>query len=226
MLAPPRTRLYLLPAPSRIGALLWLGCLQFFVCEQLARLGWVGHYSLRFLYISDLGTVGCALTCSHFHALMNASFATQGVLIAGGALLLRRSLLPGLSGGSACALLLLSALGVAALAYAPSDVDANLHISAARLHLACGALGMLCAAFSLRRNRARLPAWTALAAQAFLACGALAALGDFLLVFGGPAQATLGIGTVERLAAYPLPLCLAFTGALALRAEKRPRPRD
>ncbi len=215
---------------SRIAALLWLGCLQFFVCEQLARLGWQGHYSLRTRYISDLGNVGCtALTCSHFHALMNASFAAQGVLIAGGALLLRRSLLPRLSGGLACALLLLSGLGVSTLAYAPSNVDANLHLSAARLHLACGALAMLCAALAIRLNHRRLPAWATTVALAALVCGAVATLGDLLLVFGGSplqsVQSVLGVGTIERLAAYPLPLWLAFAGALALRAQTRPPTR-
>ncbi len=209
--------------PSRAGALLWLGCLQFFVCEQLARIGWQGHYSLRSSYISDLGTLGCAATCSHFHALMNASFAIQGILIAGGALLLRPSLLPGVWGGLACALLLLSALGVSVLAYAPSDVDANLHISAARLHLACGALAMLCAGLTLPRHRRRSAAFAVRAGHAALVCGTVAIFGDLLLTFGGPAQSILGIGTVERLAAYPLPLWLALTGALALRAARHSR---
>ena len=195
--------------PSFPGALLWLGCLQFFVCEQLARLGWQGHYSLRSNYISDLGTLGCAATCSHLHALMNASFAIQGVLIAGGALLLRRSLLPGVWGGLAFTLLLLSALGVSMLAYAPSDVDA-----------------MLCAAPALWRSRRGRSASTRPTARAAFFFGAVATLGDLLLVLGGPAQATLGVGTLERFAAYPLPLWLALTGALALRTRNRPHPQS
>src|SRR5271156_5509570 len=42
-------------APTKVGACLWLLCFQFFVAEQIARLGWTGHYSMRRNYISDLG---------------------------------------------------------------------------------------------------------------------------------------------------------------------------
>ncbi len=43
----------------RLGAALWLLCFQFFVGEQIARLGWPGHYSMARNYISDLGAVRC-----------------------------------------------------------------------------------------------------------------------------------------------------------------------
>jgi hypothetical protein len=36
----------------RLGAALWLCCFQFFVGEQIARLGWPEHYSMARNYIS------------------------------------------------------------------------------------------------------------------------------------------------------------------------------
>ena len=69
----------------RMQAVLWCLCVQFFVAEQIARLGWTLPYSFARNYISDLGATVCtSLVCSPRHALMNASFVLQGLLIAGG----------------------------------------------------------------------------------------------------------------------------------------------
>ncbi len=185
---------------EKLGAGCALGCLQFFVCEQLARLGWPGHYSMRVKYISDLGERSlCAA-----HAVMNASFFAQALLIAGAALLLPRRLAPGVPRAA----LLLAALGLAVVALAPADVNSNLHISGARLHFAAGSLGLLLwGAPGMFRSRARAVAGAALCAAA------VAIAGDMLLIVAsGPIVNLLGPGTVERMAAYPLPLWLAFTG--------------
>jgi hypothetical protein len=42
-MAPP----HLIAPATQVGACLWLLCFQFFVAEQIARLGWTGHYSMR-----------------------------------------------------------------------------------------------------------------------------------------------------------------------------------
>ena len=75
----------------RLGAGFWLFCFQFFVGEQIARLGWTGHYSMARNYISDLGAVRCGGTaaCSSLHWVMNGSFVLQGLLIVFGAVLVR-----------------------------------------------------------------------------------------------------------------------------------------
>jgi hypothetical protein len=67
----------------RLGALLWLLTLQFFVVETVAQLRGQGPYSRADDVISDLGTAH-----SPAHTLMNLSFVVQGALIIGGALLL------------------------------------------------------------------------------------------------------------------------------------------
>ena len=69
---------------SRIGPWLWLSCFQFFVAEQITRLGWPGHYSMARDYISDLGSARSPL-----HWVMNGSFMLQGLLIFLGAVLVR-----------------------------------------------------------------------------------------------------------------------------------------
>lgn len=207
----------------RAGAWAWLGCLQFFVAEQVARFGWQGHYSFRSNYISDLGARSCtAAICSHWHALMDGSFLLQGLLIAAGAVLLPRRVSPGALGWASRALLLLSALGVAVVGYSPEDVDTNLHISGARLHFGCGSLAMLLWGLAITVRRHGTPG----AVPAFLAAG-IAIFGDILLYLGaGPIQNMLGAGLVERLAAYPLPLWLAWTGWTLLRERRKTGYRD
>jgi hypothetical membrane protein len=206
-------------ARERLGAWLWIGCLQFFVAEQIARLGWRGRYLMSWNYISDLGTVGCGVACSRLHAVMNASFFLQGVLIAGGAMLLPRSSFPVFPR----VFLLLSALGVMLVAMMPSDVNMNLHVQGANFHFGFGSLAMLFSGVLLLRqwrgatSKADRIVLAREAKAAFLAAGA-AILGDLLIVYGsGPVDDMFGRGTVERLAAYPLPLWLAWTGWMLLR---------
>ncbi len=185
-----------------MGAWCGLGCLQFFVCEQLARLGWPGHYSMTVRFISDLGE----RSLSRGYAVMNGSFFVQGLLICG-AVLLGWGKRP-FAGMLPRGCLLVAALGIMLVAYAPADRNLMLHIWAARWYFGAGALGMLLWGFVYAGQR-----------RAALAAGGVAVLGDFLLACGpAPLVAFLGAGTVERLAAYPLPLWLAYTGWAALRS--------
>ena len=69
----------------RMGTILWTACLQFFLAEQVVRLGWTLPYSFARNYVSDLAATACsALVCSPWHTLMNCSFVLQGMLIMGG----------------------------------------------------------------------------------------------------------------------------------------------
>ena len=111
------------------GAWLWLGCCQFFVAEQIARLGWAGHYSMARDYISDLGAVHCELhACSSLHWLMDGSFVLQGLLIFFGTVLVW-----GLFAGSTLdriglGLLAIAGIGVLFVGLAPEDVNFRFHI--------------------------------------------------------------------------------------------------
>ncbi len=219
------------PARARLtgllGAACWLASLQFFLAEAATTLGWPGHYSYRDNYISDLGAATCGRVCSPWHTLMNASFVTQGVLIAAGALLLPRRLSPGATGVLARAALIFAALGVAVVGFAPEDINLNVHIMGARTHFLASTLAMLFWGLALvfsRQKTVGLPRALRTGSPALLAFG-VAAFGDVLLVLGNAQTAAmLGGGIVERLAAYPLPLWLAWTGAAAGRTLRQGGP--
>ncbi len=201
---------------ARCGAWLWLLCAQFFVVEAVATLGWTGHYSYRNNFISDLGSTACGPVCSHWHALMNASFFLQGTLIAGGALLLPRKVSPGRLGVVSRVFLLLASLGIFMVAHAPENVDMNMHIFGANLHFLCGSAAMLCWGLALLRGRRRYRPQARLA----LLAAAIASFGDLMIFLeNSQTAAMLGSGTIERIAAYPFPLWLVWMGFSLLRAQ-------
>lgn len=173
--------------PARVGACLWLLTLQFFVAEQIARMGWTGHYSMRHDFISDLG----AASGSSLHRLMNGSFVLQGVLIFFGAVLLHRVL-----SRIALALLAIAGLGVLVVGLVPEDTNARLHLLGAAAHFFGGNLAMILLA-------KRWKSWIAFAA------GSVGLLATLVLALHGVGSE---VGTVERLAAYPLPLFLSWSG--------------
>src|ERR1700678_4050137 len=114
----------------RLGAGLWLFCFQFFVGEQIARLGWTGHYSMARNYISDLGAVRCDVSaaCSSLHWVMNGSFMLQGFLIVFGAVLLRGFFPAKHVYRIALALFVIAGLGVLEVGAVPEDVNFQLHL--------------------------------------------------------------------------------------------------
>src|SRR5512138_2330882 len=84
---------------SRLGAMLWIAALQFFVVQAIVQSAWTTPFSLAHNMISDLARETCGplarapgieTACSPWHALMNASIALNGVLVPLGAWLTRR----------------------------------------------------------------------------------------------------------------------------------------
>jgi hypothetical membrane protein len=72
---------------ERIGALIWVTALQFYVVEWLVARAWTSPtYRDRVNTISDLGAAGAP-----DHVAMNISFVALGVAIAVGGVLLGRS---------------------------------------------------------------------------------------------------------------------------------------
>jgi hypothetical membrane protein len=191
----------------RWGGALWVGCLQFFVAKAVAAAGFVSSYSFRRNYISDLGALSCGVGCSPLHPLMNASFVLQGVLIFAGAAivwpLFPRGALARLALGLAAA----SGLGVAIVGLAPEDAMPGWHyLGAAENLLFCNAGAALLGVTLLREGAA--PRSVGLLSLAFGLIG-LGGLGG--LAFGY--DFGLGVGGVERVAAYPFPLWIAGMGA-------------
>jgi hypothetical membrane protein len=191
----------------RWGGAVWIGCLQFFVAEAIAAAGFAGSYSFRRNYISDLGALGCGAGCSPLHALMNASFVLQGVLIVVGALVVWPLFPQGTLSRLALGLIAASGLGVALVGLAPEDFALAWHyLGAAENLLFCNAGAALLGVALLREGRA--PRAVGLLSVAF---GVIGLAGLAGLAFGY--DFGLGSGGVERVAAYPFPLWIAGMGA-------------
>lgn len=210
----------LLRRSSTIGAILWLLCFQYFVGEQTARLGWTTHYSMVSNYISDLGAVRCVThsasglwVCSPLHRLMNASFILQGALILFGALLVRSRFPAGRVWTAALWLIAIAGPGVLLVGLYPEDVNLRLHDIGAAAHFLCGNCGVALLGFAMLRWSPRtrvLAGFSGFSLSAGL-LGLTATLLFFSDIYMG-----LGVGGMERVAAYPLPIWLTAMGALLL----------
>jgi hypothetical membrane protein len=202
-------------ASRRLGAWLWVFCLQYFAAEAIAAARFQG-YSVRSNFISDLGAIRCGggARCSPLHALMNASFVLQGVLIFFGAVLVWPLFPKGL-GRLGLGLVAASGLGVAVVGLAPEDAAPGWHyFGAAENLLLCNAGPALIGVALLRGRPA--PRAAGLFSLVFGLIGLTGLAGLAVgLDFG------LGAGAVERVAAYPFPLWLAGMGVWLLRGRER-----
>jgi hypothetical membrane protein len=116
--------------------------------------------------------------------------------------------------------LVIAGVGVLEVGVAPEDVNLPLHLLGAVAHFLGGNLAMILLGLVMIRRSvcealpSRFRSWIT------FALGSIGLLATIALAFRGtPSWAALGwnTGTVERLAAYPLPLWLTWTGFLILR---------
>jgi hypothetical membrane protein len=194
------------PTRYRWGALAWLLTLQFFVVEAVVALQADG-YSYADDVISALGAA-----TSPAHALMNASFLAQGLLIGAGAVLLHPAL-RGTGGRLAPAFLTAAAVGVALVGLFPQDGRESLHEAGAGLYLVGGGLALIALAYAVRPRSEALGTTLAL-------LGLLGTAATVFFVAG--ITALLGEGGTERAAASVLPVGLALAGAGLWRLAERP----
>ena len=196
--------------PALWGAVLLLVRPAYVAAELLVAQATRGGYSLVSDSVSRLGEVGCSASyCSPRHAWMNGSFVLFGVLLAAGALLLRRRL-----GPAATVLLVVSGLSSIATGLAPLDGDAAVHTLAAAPLFVAQPAALVVLGLRTRADRPVL-------ARALLVTGcvtAAAAVG-FVTVGGGA-----GAGALERLALWPVLLALAAYAWTELRDARRPSP--
>ncbi len=200
---------------------MWALCFQFFVAEEIARLGWPGHYSMTGNWISDLGAA-----YSPLHSVMNGSFVLQGFLISVGAVLVHGLFPPRWTYWLALLLLVISGVGVLVVGLVPEDADLPLHGLGATVHLLAGNLAMFVLGLVLIRRSVCGPRALQWKSWITFAAGSVGLLALFALgMRSNPAWAavTRNQGVVERLAAYPLPLWLTWTGWLMLRAGRTSR---
>jgi hypothetical membrane protein len=200
------------------GAFVWILAVQFFVAQIVVQTAWVTPFSLTQNFISDLGNTTCApypldsdmYVCSPWHAWMNASFILLGLIILVGAALVRTAIPPGRSRAAGLMLLALAGAGIIAVGLFPEDVNITYHRLGAAAHFILGNLSMVALGIALWtiRQRPLLAVYTTASGVVGLVATALFVSDHYL---------GLGIGGMERLAAYPLPLWLIVAGISFVR---------
>jgi hypothetical membrane protein len=204
---------------------MWVGTLQFFLVETAVQSRWVVPYDRRTYYISDLGALHCGIVdgrdvCSPWHTAMNVSFVVQGLLIGGGAILLRPLWRQGSRGRKAAtttALLVTAGAGVALVGLAPEDAVPPVHVLGAVANFTAGNAGLIMLA--LGGGAAMSPRWPRVLAAGW--AGGLGAVGLAALATSvAGADWGLGVGGIERVIAYPLPAALPVVAAGILLARR------
>ena len=207
----------------RLGAIIWILAVQFFVAQVVVQLAWVTPFSLTQNFISDLGNTTCGpypldsnmYVCSPWHAWMNFSFVLLGLIILVGGALVRTAFPPGTFRAAGLTFLALAGIGIIAVGVFPEDVNIRYHRLGAAAHFVLGNLSMVALGISLRQSRR-----PALAVYSIVS-GVVGLLATALFI--SDHYLGLGIGGMERLAAYPLPLWLIAAGiSFARNVQARP----
>ncbi|GIE88340.1 DUF998 domain-containing protein [Actinoplanes regularis] len=211
---------------ARIGASCWiLAAPLFLAANVLTALRWHNPaFSWATHNISDLGNVHCGIwdttrprnVCSPWHPLMNTAILATAALLAAGLVLTWRALGHGVVVRLAQSLLLLAVLGYALAGAYPADVDENLHVLGAVLILVVGNLGLPIAGLA--------PRTTTLGRYRVLTLSAgLIALAGSVLFFAQQGLG-LGVGAMERVAAFPFSVWASCVGVALLAGARTPGP--
>ncbi|GAB2570393.1 hypothetical protein GCM10027269_27190 [Kribbella endophytica] len=187
----------------------------------VVQLGWETPYSWADNNISDLGNVHCGefggrWVCSPLHDLMNVSFVLGGVLVIGGVLLTARAWPRGVVSWFVRLLLAATGGGWIVAGLSPADVNEDLHVLGGAVviflfgNLALLLVGLLPSG-SITRTR-----WYAVG---FGLLGVVA----MVLHFGGHGLG-IGVGGMERVTAYGVPLWLLITGISLIRQRAGSAP--
>lgn len=205
------------PPPVRIRAAgaVWIGAVQFFVAQLVVQSAWTTPFSLAANFISDLGNTTCGLypaiggsyVCSPWHALMNISFSLQGVIILSGTLLARPLLRAGVVRSIVFTLLALTGFGMVGVGLFPEDVNNSGHVISAGIQFVTGNAAMIVIGITGKTMNLK---WPWFAASAVLGVAGLAA--TFLFASGHGFG--LGVGGMERGAAYTFPIWLIAAGII------------
>ena len=210
-----------------LGAIIWILAIQFFVAQIMVQSAWVTPFSLRQNFISDLGNTTCApyppdsemYVCSPWHIWMNASFILLGLIILVGGAQIHKVFPRGRTRIVGLALLGLAGTGIIAVGLFPEDVNITYHRLGAAAHFVLGNLGMAVLGVAMMQDRRRptLAVFSMVSGLVGLLATALFISEHYL---------GLGIGGMERLAAYPLPLWLIVVGISFLSNLRRPHPTE
>lgn len=189
----------------RTGKWAWISAVQFFATQVVVATAFTRPYSLARDYISDLGNTVCGATiCSPWHAAMNVSFVAIGLTMAAGAILTRRAF-AGWAGALAMVLFVTAGIGVMMVGLYPENEQNDLHVLGAGVNFATGNLALILFGIAAKGfSRSFTVFSVVLGVVGLIAAGVLAA----------EQWGALGVGTVERLAAYPQPIWQIVAGTL------------
>jgi hypothetical membrane protein len=211
----------------RLGAAVWISSVQFFVAQAVVQSAWTTRFSLSENFISDLGNTVCgdyppgsgSYVCSPWHAWMNLSFVLLGVQILAGALLARNAFARGGLRAASIWLLAIAGIGAALVGFYPENVENAIHRFGAGANFVCGNLAICLLGIAVAR--ARGGAGVALFS---IASGLAGLAATYLLVTD--VYLGLGVGGMERVAAYALPIWMIAIGVVLLvrRGAKLSRP--
>lgn len=202
------------PALTKVGAVAWISTIQFFVAQFVVSLFWTDPaYSWLGRTISELGAIRCGVAdgrymCSPLHVGMNVSFIVLGLAMALGAILLARERR---HGRVAFGLMAVGGLGAIIVGLVPMDTDYVLHIIGADIAFLFGNIALVLFGLSLRD-----PLWIRMLA---LLAGVVALTG--LVLFLTHNHLYLGVGGMERVAAYPMVLWMFVYGVFRFRSAGR-----
>ncbi|GHF55094.1 hypothetical protein GCM10010218_40590 [Streptomyces mashuensis] len=210
---------------ARWGSAAWVvGAVQFFALHGVVESAWEKPYSWAGNNISDLGNALCATQpepepryiCSPEHALMNGSFVALGILLAVGAVLTGALWRRGGTATTARLLLAGAGGGFVLAGLAPADLHENQHMLGALLVMGIGNTGLLLAGAGLAGDGRGVLRWV----TGLLGLIGLTAFGFFL----SHHYPGLGMGGMERVAAFPLLIGTLAVGAHGLLRREADGP--
>lgn len=203
-----------------------VGTVQFFVAHVIVQGAWSPAYSWSANTISDLGNVGCGrrgdperYICSPLHGWMSGSFVVHGILIIAGVWTLHLVGYRLVASRVAAALLTVAGLGWIGVGLAPADVAPGVHFVAAAAGLVCGTVRLVVGAMTGRTASATTaePSETARGAvlrRSWCVQGVVGLAATAL--FGVGLYLGLGMGGMERVAAFEVTLGTALAGVIIL----------
>ena len=203
---------------QKLGPVLYVSSIQFFVVQIFVAMRWNPPYSLTRDTISDLGNTACGtfnarFVCSPLHGLMNVSFIVLGVTMTAGSILISHQFARSRAATTGLAAMAISGIGVIIVGIFPENSIPAFHGLGAAIPFTVGNAALIIIATS-----PRMP--VVLRLYSFLS-GAVAILA--LVCYSSRHYLGLGEGGIERVVAYPQTVWLIVIGLfLLVRIHKCP----
>lgn len=203
--------------PAALPWVLYISSIQYFVIQFIAAIPFTPRFSLSDNTISDLGNTVCGpygnrLVCSPLHALMNVSLVVVGLTIIFGSVFAYKALPRSQATLIGFGMFAAGGLGTILVGLFPENSVAALHILGAALPFAVGNAGLVVLGLSLPLPK--------LVRVYTLLTGLIALIATLLLITGN--YAGMGLGGMERIAAYPQTIWMILLGFYCLnRSMKR-----